>query len=185
MPRYTNVWRTTGRTVTWTTSNAAVATVSAAGVVTGVAPGGPVTITATAEGKSGSAQITVIPVPIATLTLAPNPAEVRVGLTTQLTLIARDAAGNELGGRTATLVSSNAAVATIDGNRVVTGVSAGTATITATAEGKTATATVNVVPGPVATVAVTPQNPQVREGATLQLTATRATPAARWSPAVR
>jgi uncharacterized protein YjdB len=162
----------TGRTVTWTSSNPAIATVSAAGVVTGVAPGGPVTITATSEGRSGTSQITVIPVPIGSLTLSPNPAEVRVGLTTQLTLIARDAAGNQLGGRPAMLVSSNAAVATVDGNGVVTGVSAGSVTITATAEGRTATTTVNVVPGPVATVEVTPQNLQLRENATRQLTAT-------------
>ena len=49
-----------GRTFTWGTSNAAVATVSAAGVVTGVAVG-TVTITATSEGKSGTATITVTP----------------------------------------------------------------------------------------------------------------------------
>ncbi|HEX8210845.1 MAG TPA: Ig-like domain-containing protein [Longimicrobium sp.] len=161
-----------GRPITWTSADPAVASVSATGLVTGSNPGGPVAITATVEGKSAMAQVTVIPVPIATLTLSPNPAEVRVGLTTQLTLIARDAAGNELGGRTATLVTSNAAVATIDGNRVVTGVSAGTATITATAEGKTATATINVVPGPVASVEVTPQNLQLRENAWRQFTAT-------------
>ena len=48
-----------GTTFTWTTSNAAVATVSAAGVVTAVAPG-EATITATTpENVSGSATITV------------------------------------------------------------------------------------------------------------------------------
>jgi uncharacterized protein YjdB len=161
-----------GRPITWMSADPLVAPVNSMGLVTGRNPGGPVTITATVEGKSATAQITVLPAPIATLTLSPNPAEVRVGLTTQLTLIARDLVGNELGGRTATLVSSNAAVATIDGNRVVTGVSAGTATITATAEGKTATATINVVPGPVASVEVTPQNLQLRENAWRQFTAT-------------
>ena len=49
-----------GRPVTWGTSNPSVATVSAAGVVTGLASGA-VTITATAEGKVGSAAITVDP----------------------------------------------------------------------------------------------------------------------------
>jgi len=47
-----------GRVVTWTTSNAAVATVSASGFVTGVAQG-TATITATSEGKSGTSTITV------------------------------------------------------------------------------------------------------------------------------
>jgi len=48
----------TGPTVTWTTSNSAVGTVSESGLVTGVATGS-ATITATSEGKSGTAAITV------------------------------------------------------------------------------------------------------------------------------
>lgn len=53
----------TGRPVTWSTGSAAVATVSAAGVVTGEAPGGPVTITATIEGVAGTAAISVTAAP--------------------------------------------------------------------------------------------------------------------------
>jgi hypothetical protein len=48
-----------GRTVTWSSSNSAVASVSATGLVTGIAVGGPVTITAASEGKSGTAVVTV------------------------------------------------------------------------------------------------------------------------------
>jgi len=48
----------TGRSITWTTSDPAKATVSATGLVTGVAIG-TVTITATSEGKTGTAAITV------------------------------------------------------------------------------------------------------------------------------
>ena len=48
-----------GRTVTWSTSNAAVATVSSTGVVTAVAPGD-ATISATSEGKSGTASVAAI-----------------------------------------------------------------------------------------------------------------------------
>src|SRR2546422_814245 len=50
----------TGRTVTWTSGDLALATVSASGLVTGVSVGGPVTITATSEGHHGTATITVI-----------------------------------------------------------------------------------------------------------------------------
>src|SRR5437667_8332572 len=57
----------TGRTVTWATSNAALATVSGTGLVTGVAEGGPVAITATSEGQSGTAAVTVSPVPVASV----------------------------------------------------------------------------------------------------------------------
>lgn len=46
------------RPVTWTSSDNAIATVSATGLVTGVAPG-PVTITATSEGVGGSALMSI------------------------------------------------------------------------------------------------------------------------------
>jgi len=49
----------TGRAVTWNTSDPAIATVSAAGVVTGLLPG-TVTITASSEGKQGTARIRVV-----------------------------------------------------------------------------------------------------------------------------
>jgi hypothetical protein len=50
---------TLSRTVAWTSSSPAVATISGSGVVTGVS-GGTATITAAVDGKSGSALITVI-----------------------------------------------------------------------------------------------------------------------------
>jgi len=48
----------TGRNVTWSSSSQAVATVNQTGLVTG-AGGGEVTVTATAEGRSGTAAVTV------------------------------------------------------------------------------------------------------------------------------
>jgi hypothetical protein len=48
----------TGRTITWTTNNAAIATVSGTGLVSSVAAGS-ATITATSEGQIGSAAVTV------------------------------------------------------------------------------------------------------------------------------
>jgi uncharacterized protein YjdB len=48
----------TDRTITWSSSDTHKATVSDTGVVTGIMQGG-VTITATSEGKSGSASVTV------------------------------------------------------------------------------------------------------------------------------
>jgi len=56
----------TGLTATWSSSANAVATVSAAGLVTGVA-NGTATITATISGKNGTRQITV-----QTVTVTPN-----------------------------------------------------------------------------------------------------------------
>jgi Big-like domain-containing protein len=48
----------TGRTVTWSTSNTSIATVSAAGLVTALAAG-QVTVTATSEQKTGTSSVTV------------------------------------------------------------------------------------------------------------------------------
>src|SRR5437660_6876208 len=52
-----------GRTVTWATSNGGVATVTATGLVAGMAGGGAM-ITATSEGKSGTATVTVTAVAV-------------------------------------------------------------------------------------------------------------------------
>jgi hypothetical protein len=49
----------TGRTITWASANTGVASVSGSGLVNGVAVGGPVTITATSEGRSGTSAVTV------------------------------------------------------------------------------------------------------------------------------
>ena len=58
-PRSANGTALTGRTVTWASSDVSVASVSATGLVTGVAPGS-VTITAISEGVDGTATVTVL-----------------------------------------------------------------------------------------------------------------------------
>jgi uncharacterized protein YjdB len=160
----------TGRVVTWATSNAAVATVGTSGLVTGVA-GGSVTITATSEGQNGTATITVN-VPVASVAVSPSSGSVQQGSTLQLTATPKDALGNPLTGRVVTWASGNTAVATVDGNGLVTGVGAGSATITATSEGQSGSATITVTLVPVASVTVSPTPASVAAGSTLQLTAT-------------
>src|SRR5205814_131587 len=132
-----------GRTVTWASSNSAAATVSASGVVTGVAAGS-ATITALSEGQSGTAGITVTQVPVASVTVAPASGSVPAGLTLQFTATPKDASGNPLSGRVVTWGSSNTAVATVNGSGLVMGVAAGSATITATSEGRSGTGAVTV-----------------------------------------
>ena len=70
---------------------------SAAGLVTAIAEGA-ATITATSEGKTGQAQITVSPVPVASVRLTPLTVVIDAGGTRQLTAVALDAAGNALQG---------------------------------------------------------------------------------------
>jgi len=77
----------TGRVVTWSSTNPLVATVSGAGAVVAVAPG-TTQITATSEGQSGSAVLTVTQPPVATLTLS-GTERVKAGDSYQYTATAR------------------------------------------------------------------------------------------------
>src|SRR5207245_3983187 len=119
-----------GRAVAWPSSNPAIATVSASGLVAGVAAGA-VTITATSEGQSGMASVTVANVPVASVMVSPTAPNVYVGGTVQLTATPKDASGNLLSGRIVTWTARSRALATVSASAVVTGVAVGAATITA------------------------------------------------------
>ena len=165
------------RVVSWSSSNTSRATVNTNGRVTGQSVG-TVTITATSEGKSGTATVTVTeppPPPVASVELSPSAATIEVGENVQLTATVRDAAGNVLTDRVVSWSSSNTSLATVNSSGRVTGQSPGTVTITATSEGKSGTATVEVTdapPPPVASVEVSPSSTTVQVGNTVQLTAT-------------
>lgn len=120
---------------TWLSSGPTVASVDGTGVVTGVAAG-TANITATADGVSGSASITVIPVPVAAVLIGQRTPSVRQGETVQLSAVAQDAIARPLTGRVITWVSLSPTVATVTNAGLVTGVSSGSAFIRATSEGK-------------------------------------------------
>src|SRR5437870_3897203 len=112
------------------------------------------------------------PAPVATVTLTPASATVNEGQTLQLTATLKDANGNTLVGRSITWSNSNPSAAGVNGTGLVTGVTAGSATITATSEGKNGTSAITVVHMPVASVTVTPASGTVPAASSLQLTAT-------------
>ena len=132
-----------GRAMTWSSSNSLIATVTSAGLATALAAG-TATITATSEGKSGAASINVTLVPVASVTVSPASGSVLVGQTLQFAATVKDAGGNILTGRTVTWTSSNTAWATASSRGVVTGVAAGSVTVTATSEGQSGTAAIIV-----------------------------------------
>jgi uncharacterized protein YjdB len=133
----------TGKTVTWTSGDQSVATVSSSGLVT-MKSVGSTTISATSDGVTGSASATATPPPVATVTVSLASPTIGQGQTTQATATLTDAIGNVLTGRTITWSSSNSPVATVSSTGVVTAVAAGTANITATSEGKTGSAIATV-----------------------------------------
>lgn len=127
-----------GRAIVWSSSNTAVATIGATGLITTLAPGS-TSITATSEGQSGSATLLVMAEPVASLSLGADSIDVAIRATTQLVPVVRSASGATLNGRTVTFASANTAIATVSGDGVVRVLKPGTVTITATSEGRSAT----------------------------------------------
>jgi len=145
--------------------------VSETGSVTALSPGNAI-ITATVEGKSGVAAITVSPAPVASVAVSPTSATLIVGQTLQLEAQPRDASGRPLDGRTMTWSTNRPDVATVTSTGIVAAVSPGTATITATSEGRSGTATIVVQAPTVSRVEVTPATATVNVGGSFRLTAT-------------
>jgi alpha-tubulin suppressor-like RCC1 family protein/uncharacterized protein YjdB len=158
------------RTITFSSSDPAVASVDGTGVVTGLAVGS-TQITATAESRSQSVTLTVSGVPVASVTVSPASATVKTGAELALTGQALDAGSAPLPNRVFAWTSSSPAVATVSPLGFVRGVAGGTATITGTSEGQSATAEITVVVPPVATVEVSPATGTVGIGDSLQLSA--------------
>lgn len=132
--------------VTWTSSDDTRATVSnidgSRGLVTAVAAGG-VTITATLATISGTLAINVVPPVLEVITVAPATAVVLQGATLQLAASGRysDNSNSDIT-NLVTWTSSDTAVATVSATGLVTGVGAGTTTITAALSGVTGTAAI-------------------------------------------
>lgn len=138
-----------GASVTWSSDAPSVATVDGTGKVSGVGVG-TAHVKAMSGDASGAATLTVFPAPIAKLELMPAPpSRLSRGATAQLTVKASDASGNVLTGRTITWTSDAKGVATVSPDGLVTAVDAGTARITASAEGQSVSATLVVFLPPV------------------------------------
>ena len=170
----------TGRPITWASANTSIATVSSAGLVTGVGAG-TTNITATAEGKTGTAQVVVKattpppPIPVASVAVNPGTAALNIGASVTLSATVRDASGASLSGRTVTWSTSDANIATVSSTGVVKAVARGSATITATCETKHGDATITVLPPAppsVASVTISPNGATIDSGQTVTLAAT-------------
>ena len=163
----------TGRPVSWSSRDPGVAVVSSTGQVTGIAAG-TATIVATIDGQSATATVTVRPVPVAAVRVTPDNTSIGIGGTVRVGAVITDAAGNTLAGRAVSFESGNTGVARVAEDGTVTGVAAGTATITAISEGVRGTATVQVTatpPAAVASVEVDPSTAALAIGQTRNFTA--------------
>ena len=156
-----------GRSVTWTSSRLGVATVSGTGVVSGVAAD-TATITATAEGVSGTAKVTVSPKPVASVQIQPVADTVFAGDSVRFRVVLRAADNTILTQRQVTWSSGNTSIARVNpatGDSVwAVGVQPGSVTLTAVSEGVGGTASVVVQLKPVATVTIVPAVDTVKVG---------------------
>jgi hypothetical protein len=119
-----------GQTVTWTTSDATVATVSSTGLVTAVTDG-TATITATSGSLTATATVTV-GVVAALIELAPTTKTfASPGDTGTVVATVKDAGGTIMSGQTVTWTSSDTLIASVN-DAVITAHRPGTVTVTAT-----------------------------------------------------
>ena len=160
-----------GQSITWSSGDDAVATVSGAGLVTAVG-NGMAEITATSGSLSASASITVSePVPTS-LTIKPAAHTLEaIGDTVELAAVVLDQHENAMEDVSVTWSSGDDAVATVDENGLVTAVDNGMAEITAQAGDATGTASITVAQVPASiSIEVAPDATTLTEiGQTLQL----------------
>ena len=156
----------TDKTVTWSTSDASIATISD-GVVTAIKLGSAI-ITAKAGDKEATCAITVEPTPVTTITLDKTGASLKVGEKITLTVTVKP---DDATDKTVTWSTSDASVATVD-NGVVTAIKLGSATITAKAGDKEATCAITVEATPVSSIILDKTNASLKVGEKVTLTAT-------------
>ena len=135
----------TNKSVTWSSSNTSVATVSTSGYVSAKSAG-TTTITCKANdgsGVSATCSVTVKedPIPVTKITLNASSATLNVGDTKQLTTTITPSNATN---KTVTWSSSKTSVATVSSTGLVTAKTAGSATITCKADGSGVYATCSV-----------------------------------------
>ncbi len=162
-----NILSLTGRTVTWTSSVTAVASVSSTGAITAIAAGTS-TIGVTVDGVGPATfTLSVAPRPVASVSVTAVDSSLTTGTTAQATVVARDAQNTVLSlvGRTVVWSSSATGVATVSATGLVTAVAPGSATIRVTVDGVgPATFVVTVSPPSVASVSVSAPDSSVTVG---------------------
>jgi hypothetical protein len=158
------------RSITWTSSDTSVVTVVDGAVVSHKE--GQAQLHATSGTLTGTRDVRVAAV-VDTIHISPDGGTVEVGRTLQLGATAVDRRGNALV-RTISWASSPEEVATVDGTGLVTGVSRGSATVTASAGGQSGSASITVIEptGNIAGVVANATNTAPISGATIALTDT-------------
>jgi uncharacterized delta-60 repeat protein len=166
-----------GVSFSWQSDATAVASVDGSGLVTGALVG-TAHITASAQGVSGGADVSVKTGALAHIEISPAGGTVIVGQDLALGALASDAAGNPISGSAFKWTSDNPEVGKVD---PATGIASGVAAagenaaqahIKASSSGiDSAAVTLTVKPIPIGSITVTPGSSTIHVGKTLQLRA--------------
>ncbi len=162
-------------TVTWKSSNASIATINAQGLATSAAVG-TTNITATLGDTSKTVVLTVTPANLLSIKVYPSAASIAKGTSQQFTAMGTfsDSTTQDLTTQVA-WTSTAPAIASIGATGLATSRATGSTTITATlasVPGVTGTASLQVTSATLASLEVTPANPSIAVGTTLQFKAT-------------
>lgn len=152
---------------TWKSSKESVVEIDENGVVTGLSAG-EATITVTSHnGKKATTKIKVDAKKVASITIEGCSGGVAIGTPITLkAILSPDTASTKV-----TWTSSNTNIATVSGGKV-SGRKVGNVTITAEADGKTATCKLKVSPTAVQSIKVNPTSMNLDQGATKKITVT-------------
>ncbi len=162
-------------TVTWASSGSSFASITVSGLATGLKLGS-VTISATSGAVSGNTSLTINAANLASLAITPLNPSIAASTSERFAAVGtfNDGSTKNLTGQAA-WTSSNTAVATIgSANGVAKGLTAGSATITATIGSKSASTPLTVTSATVTSISVTPSGRSIAAGTKLALTATAA-----------
>jgi alpha-tubulin suppressor-like RCC1 family protein len=130
--------------VTWSSSDKDIAYMNGnSSLVLANSKLGTATITASVKGKTATAEVIVID-PVGAVHLSPTNIIIPPSGTFVPTVDLSGVSGYSVSGRVVSWTTSNPAVASVDGDGLVTAISLGSATITATSEGHTGTIVVEV-----------------------------------------
>lgn len=161
--------------VTWSSFEPAVATISSTGLASSVDIG-LTTIFANFQGLTGSATLVVSPATVTSISVTPTAPSIAKGTSRAFTAVATfsDKSTQDIT-TSATWSSSNTSIATISNdsgsNGLAQALAVGSTTITATYLSQTGSTTLSVTPAALTGIAVTPTTPSIAKGSSQQFTA--------------
>lgn len=157
---------TDNKTITWSSENDSIATVSN-GTITGVARGNTVVHGTLANGMHVDIPVEVTIIPVQSISINKESLTIKKGSTEKMSIVVNPTDATEVTDVTWTIEEPQ--YASVDSDGKVTGVAAGTTRLTASMGGKTASISVTVLEIPLTEIDVRSEKPKVEVDKVIQL----------------